>query len=177
MRICVFGSSSRDLDALYIDAAYELGRTLGERGHGLVFGGYDVGLMGTVAHGVGDAGGSVIGVVTEGLNKKGRPVYPCTELICESDLATRKTRMTSLADAFVTLPGGLGTFDEFFDIVSQVKAGELDAKSAILNVGGYFDPLVEMLDRATATGLNSTDWRSNCDVFDAPEPLTAWLEA
>ena len=133
MRICVFGSSSRDLDALYIDAAYELGRTLAEHGHGLVFGGYDVGLMGAVAHGVGDAGGSVIGVVTEGLNKKGRPVYPCTELICESDLATRKTRMTSLADAFVTLPGGLGTFDEFFDIVSQVKAGELDAKSAILN--------------------------------------------
>ena len=79
--------------------------------------------------------------------------------------------------AFVTLPGGLGTFDEFFDIVSQVKAGELDAKSAILNVGGYFDPLVEMLDRATATGLNSTDWRSNCDVFDSPEPLAAWLEA
>ena len=137
MRICAFGASSRDLDALYIDAAYELGRTLAEHGHGLVFGGYDVGLMGAVAHGVGDAGGSVIGVVTEGLNKKGRPVYPCTELICEYDLATRKTRMTSLADAFVTLPGGLGTFDEFFDIVSQVKAGELDAKSAILNVGGY----------------------------------------
>ncbi len=92
MRICVFGSSSRDLDALYIDAAYELGRTLAEHGHGLVFGGYDVGLMGAVAYGVGDAGGSVIGVVTEGLNKKGRPVYPCTELICESDLATPARR-------------------------------------------------------------------------------------
>ena len=103
-------------------------------------------------------------------------MYLCTELICESDLATRKTRMTSLADAFVTLPGGLGTLDEFFDIVSQVKAGELDAKSAILNVGGYFDPLVEMLDRATATGLNSTDWRRDCEVFNAPEPLVEWLE-
>ena len=87
------------------------------------------------------------------------------------------TGVAKLADAFVTLPGGLGTFDEFFVVLSQVKAGELDAKSAILNVGGYFDPLVEMLDRATATGLNSTDWRSNCDVFDAPEPLAAWLEA
>ena len=53
----------------------------------------------------------------------------------------------------------------------------MNAKSAILNVGGYFDPLVEMLDRACETGLNSTDWRSNCDVFDAPEPLAAWLEA
>ena len=176
MRVCAFGSSSRDLDALYIDAAYELGRTLAEHGHGLVFGGYDVGLMGAVAHGVGDAGGSVIGVVTEGLNKKGRPVYPCTELICESDLATRKERMIGMADAFVTMPGGLGTFDEFFVVLSQVKAGELDAKSAILNVGGYFDPLVEMLDRATATGLNSTDWRRDCNVFDAPEPLAAWLE-
>ena len=165
MRICAFGSSSRDLDALYIDAAYELGRTLAEHGHGLVFGGYDVGLMGAVAHGVGDAGGSVIGVVTEGLNKKGRPVYPCTELICESDLATRKTRMTSLADAFVTLPGGLGTFDEFFDIVSQVKAGELDAKSAILNVGGYLTarpPRASTLPTGAATATCSTPpsrWR------------------
>ena len=176
MRVCVFGSSSLNLDAVYVDAAYELGRTLAKRGHGLVFGGYDVGLMGAVAHGVGDAGGSVIGVVTEGLTKKGRPVYPCTELICESDLATRKERMIGMADAFVTMPGGLGTFDEFFVVLSQVKAGELDAKSAILNVGGYFDPLVEMLDRATATGLNSTDWRRDCNVFDAPEPLAAWLE-
>ena len=76
MRVCVFGSSSRDLDVLYIDAAYELGRTLAEHGHDLVFGGYDVGLMGAVAHGVGDAGGSVIGVVTEGLNKNGPPRVP-----------------------------------------------------------------------------------------------------
>ena len=102
-----------------------------------------------------------------------------TELICESDLATRKTRMTSLADAFVTLPGGLGTFDAGFFRHRLPGEGRRTgcSKSAILNVGGYFDPLVEMLDRATATGLNSTDWRSSSDVFDAPEPLTAWLEA
>ncbi len=84
--------------------------------------------------------------------------------------------MVSLSDAFITMPGGLGTFDELFDVLSQVKTGELEGKSAILNVGGYFDPLVEMLDRATATGLNSTDWRATCGVFDAAGDLVAWLE-
>ena len=74
------------------------------------------------------------------------------------------------------MPGGLGTFDEFFVVMSQVKAGELDAKSAILNVGGYFDPMVEMLDRACETGLNSSDWRRDCEVFNASEPLVEWLE-
>lgn len=172
----MFGSSSLDLDAVYVDAAFELGRTLAKHGHGLVFGGYDVGLMGAVAHGVAAEGGSVIGVVTEGLNQKGRDIFPCDEVICESDLATRKTHMIELADAFVTMPGGLGTFDELFVVLSQVKAGELDAKSAILNVGGYYDPMVEMLDRACATGLNSTDWRRDCNVFNAPEPLVKWLE-
>ncbi len=93
------------------------------------------------------------------------------------DLAQRKTRMIELSDAFITLPGGLGTFDEFFVVLSQVKVGELEGKSAILNVGGYFDPLIEMLDRATATGLNATDWRESCGVFDAPEELVSWLEA
>ena len=172
----MFGSSSLNLDAVYVDAAFELGRTLAKHGHGMVFGGYDVGLMGAVAHGVAAEGGSVIGVVTEGLNQKGRDIFPCEELICESDLAARKTRMIELADAFVTMPGGLGTFDEFFVVMSQVKAGELDAKSAILNVGGYFDPMVEMLDRACETGLNSSDWRRDCEVFNASEPLVEWLE-
>ncbi len=176
MRFCVFGSSSLHLESVYLDAAYELGRTLATRGHELVFGGYDQGMMGAVAKGVADAGGAVTGVVTEGLNARGRDIFPCTEVICTADLSERKTRMVALSDAFITMPGGLGTFDELFDVLSQVKAGELEGKSAILNVGGYFDPLVEMLDRATATGLNSTDWRATCGVFDAADELVAWLE-
>lgn len=177
MRLCVFGSSSLNLDAVYLDAAYEVGRVLARRGHELVFGGYDMGMMGAVAKGAADAGGTVTGVVTEGLNGRGRDIFPCTEVICMPDLAQRKTRMIELSDAFITLPGGLGTFDEFFVVLSQVKVGELEGKSAILNVGGYFDPLIEMLDRATATGLNATDWRESCGVFDAPEELVSWLEA
>ncbi len=176
MRFCVFGSSSLHLESVYLDAAYELGRTLATRGHELVFGGYDQGMMGAVAKGMADAGGAVTGVVTEGLNARGRDIFPCTEVICTADLAERKTRMVSLSDAFITMPGGLGTFDELFDVLSQVKTGELEGKSAILNVGGYFDPLVEMLDRATTTGLNSTDWRATCGVFDAAGDLVAWLE-
>ncbi len=176
MRLCVFGSSSLNLDAVYLDAAYEMGRVLARHGHELVFGGYDMGMMGAVAKGAADAGGTIIGVVTEGLNGRGRDIFPCTEVICMPDLAQRKTRMIELSDAFITMPGGLGTFDEFFVVLSQVKAGELEGKSALLNVGGYFDPMIEMLDRATQTGLNATDWRASCGVFDTAEELVAWLE-
>ena len=176
MNICVFGSSSANLDALYLDSAYEVGRSLAKHGHGLVFGGYDTGMMGAVAKGAHDAGGNVIGIVTEGLNKLGRAIFPCTEIICTPDMAERKERMMALSDAYVALPGGLGTFDELFVVLSKVKANEMSCESAIMNVGGYYDPLVEMLDRSTATGLNSTDWRDICGVFNNAEEMISWLE-
>lgn len=91
-------------------------------------------------------------------------------------MAERKERMMALSDAYVALPGGLSTFDELFVVLSKVKANEMSCKSAIMNVGGYYDPLVEMLDRSTATGLNSTDWRDICGVFNNAEEMISWLE-
>lgn len=177
MRICVFCSSSPDLPDVYVRTARELGAEMARRGHTLVFGGFDQGTMGDVARGCADAGGKVLGVLSSQLASSGREVFPCAEVMTEPDLAHRKARMSQLADAFVTLPGGLGTFDEFFGVIAQMKAGELSGRIAIVNVAGYFDPLVEMLDKSCATGLNSTDWHAYGDVFATPAEALDYLES
>lgn len=137
MKICVFCSSSDNLDAKYVDAAKALGETIAARGHELVFGGYDKGLMGDVANAAVAAGGRVFGVTTTGLTAKGRAIVEGIENVEEPDLSTRIKHMVSMSDAFVTLPGGLGTFEEFFSVMSQIKAGELKATCALLDVDGY----------------------------------------
>lgn len=176
MNICVFCSSSNDLDDIYLDAAAALGRAIAGRGHTLVFGGYDMGLMGASARAAVEAGGRVMGVTTEGLSAKGRAVVAGIEEECTADLPARKERMVELSDAFVTLPGGLGTFDEFFSVISRVKAGELNAPSALLDVDGFFKPLAALLDDACARGLNSSNWRAACEIFDDAEALVSWIE-
>ncbi len=176
MKICVFCSSSKNLDNKYLDAAKDLGRAIASRDHELVFGGYDQGLMGAVANAAVAAGGKVYGVTTTGLTATGRAIVEGIENAEESDLSTRIKHMIGMSDAFVTMPGGLGTFEEFFSVMSQIKVGELSAVCALLDVDGYFSPLVEMLDLSCATGLNSCDWRSFCDSFTDPNDLIAWLE-
>ncbi len=177
MNICVFCSSASDLAECYVEAARELGKAIGRRGHTLVFGGYDMGLMGEAANAALSAGGKVVGITTEGLSRKGRTVVPGITVTEAANLAERKNEMVSRSDAFVTLPGGLGTLDEFFSVISCVKAGELTAKSALLNVEGYFDPLVQMLDDSCAKGLNRGDWREIGNAFNEVNALMDWLEA
>ena len=177
MDICVFGSSSRNLDPLYINATLELGRAMGARGHGLVFGGYDMGLMGAIAQGVQEGGGRVTGVVTEGLSARGdRAVFPCDVVLTTPSLALRKTRMIELSQAFITLPGGIGTLDELTDVLSQAKAGEAIKPCAIYDVAGFYSPLVQMLDEMCAKGLNNTDWRQYAGVFSDASELLGYLE-
>ncbi len=176
MKICVFCSSSANLNAKYIQAAEHLGRTIAERGHELVFGGYDQGLMGATAKAAVSAGGRVRGVTTAGLTATGRTIVDGIESVEEPDLSTRIKHMVRMSDAFVTLPGGLGTFEEFFSVMSQIKAGELEATCALLDVDSYFKPLVEMLDLSCEAGLNSCDWRAFCDVFDNADALVDWFE-
>lgn len=177
MKVCVFGSSSRNVAPIYTIAAIELGRALALSGHELVFGGYDMGLMGAVATGAAEAGGTITGIVTAGLSARGdREVFPCTKVITAPNLAERKTHMIEMSDAFVTLPGGIGTFDEFFDVLAQVKSGEIGCSCALLNVAEFYNPLIRMLDDACEKGLNATDWRDLCEVFVDPNDLVSWLD-
>lgn len=105
MNICVFCSSSNHVDRCYIAAAQETGRAIAERGHTLIFGGYDMGLMGEVAKATVSAGGKVIGVTTSGLSAKGRSVVPGIQELQTENLSKRKETMVSLSDAFITMPG------------------------------------------------------------------------
>ncbi|MFR3273349.1 MAG: LOG family protein [Slackia sp.] len=130
MNICVFCSSSSNLDPMYTEAADALGREIARRGHTLVFGGYDMGLMGAVARAAVEESGRVLGVTTEGLSAKGRAAVEGIEE-CAVD-CPRAGAQVGFSDAFVSLPGSLGTFDEFFSVISRVKAGEIEAKTRCL---------------------------------------------
>ena len=176
MNICVFCSSSGNLERCFVQAADELGATLAQRGHTLVFGGYDMGLMGAVANATIKAGGQAIGITTEGLTAKGRRIVPGIIEKQVENLSERKTTMVSLSDAFITLPGGIGTLDEFFSVISQAKVGEIEGKSALLNVEEYFNPLIQMLNESCSKGLNSTDWHEYGNAFSDCKTLFEWLE-
>ena len=176
MNICVFCSSSENLDEMYRAAARDLGREIAAHGHTVVFGGYDMGLMGETARAALSRGGYGIGITTAGLTAKGRSVVSGIEEFEEYDLSARKEHIISISDAFITLPGGLGTFDEFFRVISRVKAGELGAPCALLDVDGFFHPLADLLDDSEARGLNSCSWRDLCGCFDDAESLIEWLE-
>lgn len=176
MNICVFCSSASNLDSCYVKAAQKLGQTMAQRGHTLVFGGYDMGLMGEVANAVVSAGGKAIGITTEGLTAKGRRIVSGIHEQQVENLSQRKDTMVSLSEAFITLPGGIGTLDEFFSVISQAKVGEIKGRSALLNVEGYFDPLVQMLNESCSKGLNSTDWHEYGNVFSDCDALLNWLE-
>lgn len=129
MNICVFCSSSNQIDRCYIAAAQELGRTIAECGHTLIFGGYDMGLMGETAKATVSAGGKVIGVTTAGLSAKGRSVVTGIQELQTENLSKRKETMVSLSDAFITMPGGIGTLDEFSALSRKQKLARFEGKA------------------------------------------------
>jgi uncharacterized protein (TIGR00730 family) len=159
-RLCVFCGSSAGRDPQYAQAAEELGRTLAERRIGIVFGGGRVGMMGHLADSALASGGEVIGVIPDALMAKELGHRDVTELRIVSSMHERKALMASLSDAFLALPGGFGTFEEFCEAVTWTQLG-LHAKACgLLNVGGFFDPLLSLFDQATREGFIEAEHRS-----------------
>jgi len=152
-RICVFCGSSVGSRPVYVAAARELGRTLAERGLGVVFGGGKVGLMGVLADAALAAGGEAIGVIPEALVAREIAHNGLTELRVVHSMHERKTLMADLADAFIALPGGYGTFEEFFEAVTWTQLGIHSKPCGLLNVDGYYDALLALLDRAVSDGF------------------------
>lgn len=151
--ICVFCGSSSGSDPLYERAAVELGELLAEHGHGLVYGGGDVGLMGVVAGAALRAGGSVIGVMTDQLLTEEVAHTGLTRLEVASSMHERKARMAELSDAVIVLPGGFGTYDESFEILTWNQLGLIGKPIVFCDVGGFFEPLFDMIERATRAGF------------------------
>jgi uncharacterized protein (TIGR00730 family) len=152
-RICVFCGSSSGNQPIYTRTAETIGRLLALRGVELVYGGGKVGLMGTVADACLKHGGRVVGVIPQLLVDKEVAHTGLTELRIVGSMHERKALMADLSDAFIALPGGFGTWEEFFEILTWSQLGIQRKACALLNVNGYYDPLLQMADNAVAEGF------------------------
>jgi len=157
--ICVFCGSSRGGPPVYAEAAGRLGRAMVQRGQGLVYGGGHIGLMGVLADAVLAAGGRVIGVIPQALVEKELAHGRLTELHVVDTMHQRKALMADRADAFLALPGGFGTADELFEILTWAQLGLHTKPIGLLNVAGFFDPLLAWIDHSVREGFLRTENR------------------
>ena len=146
MKICLYGAGSTQIKSKYLDETYELGKEIAKRGHSLVFGGGSTGVMGAVSKGVLDNGGKVIGIAPEWMEKFEGMCKDCDEFISTESMDERKRLFLKHSDAFIIAPGGIGTLDEFFEIIVLKKLNQHNKKIIVFNLFGYYDPMLEMLD-------------------------------
>ncbi len=171
--VCVFCGTASGNDPQYAESAREVARLLVQKGCRIVFGGGKVGLMGVVAEAALAAGGHVIGIAPKLLIEKEIMHRGLTELHVVETIHERKVMMTGLADAFLILPGGYGTLDELFEVLTLQQLKVHDKPCGLLNVDGFFDALVTYLDHATAQGFLLPDYRKMLAVDDDPARLLA----
>lgn len=151
--ICVYCSSSDKVRPIYFEAAHAMGRTLAQHGLRMVYGAGKTGLMGAVADAALQAGGEVVGVIPAFFNTPALVHQGLSTLEVVETMHERKARLVELADAFVALPGGFGTFEEFFEIVTWSQIGLHAKPIGLLNADGYYDPLLKMVEHAYAEGM------------------------
>lgn len=176
-RICVFCGSRPGNRPEYLEAARELGRLLAERQIGLVYGGASVGMMGALANAVLRGGGEAIGVIPESLVRRELAHDDLTELRVVNSMHERKALMAELADAFVAVPGGIGTLEELIEIYTWSQLGIHAKACGVLNVRGYYDHLAALLDHAVAEGFLRPQHRAVLSVASEPAELLDRLAA
>jgi uncharacterized protein (TIGR00730 family) len=170
-RVCVFAGSRAGDDPVYARAAAQLGAALARRGVGVVFGAGHVGLMGALADAALAAGGEVIGVIPRALVAREQAYAGAIDLRLVDDMHERKALMNQLSDAFVALPGGIGTLEELFEIYTWAQLGFHRKKIALLDVADYYAPLLQMLDVMVARGFLDRESRALLDCDKQVEPL------
>ena len=168
MNICVFGASGDELDREYFLAAGALGALMAREGHCLIFGGGAGGLMGECARGAHDGGGEIIGVAPRFFDEPGILYGDCSRFIYTETMAQRKQTMEDMAEAFVVLPGGIGTFEEFFEVLTLKQLGRHEKPMALLNTLGYYDALLALLENAVEGGFLSRGCLELFSLCDAP---------
>ena len=176
MNICLYGASSPALDRAYFDAAEEFGRLLAKNGHTLVYGGGAQGVMGAASRGAADAGGKIIGIAPSFLNVDGILFDRCTEFILTDTMAERKAAMIAHADAFVMAPGGFGTFEEFFEVLTLKQLGRHNPAIAVLNTGGFYDSLQSFVRSAVERRFIRPACLQIYALLPTPEETLAYLE-
>ena len=170
-KVCVFCGSSVGNKPEYAEAAVTLGGLLAKKKIGLVYGGGNVGLMGVIADAVLEAGGEVIGVIPHSLAQREIEHQGLTQLHVVDSMHTRKAMMAELADAFIAMPGGVGTFEEFFEAVTWTQLGLHRKPCGLLNVAGFYTPLAAFIDQAVSEGFIKPVHRASIVVDDNAERL------
>ena len=175
--ICIFCGSSDSVHADYRSAAWTMGRVLAERGIRLIYGGGKTGLMGAVADGALSAGGEVIGVIIPSMNTKALAHDGLTRMDVSTNMHGRKARMHELADGYIAMPGGFGTFDELFETITWAQTGAHEKPVGLLDVRNYYTPLLTAIDHAVNEGFIFKEHRDAllCNS-DANKLLDAMLE-
>jgi uncharacterized protein (TIGR00730 family) len=171
MRICVYAGSNPGTNPAYAEAAGELARLLASRDIGVVYGGGKVGLMGTLADAALAAGGEVIGVIPQDLMDREVGHGGVTELHVVASMHERKALMAELSDAFVALPGGIGTLEELIEVYTWSQLGLHDKPMGMLNVAGYYDGLAALLDHAVQEGFLRSQHRAALHTAATPAEL------
>lgn len=178
MKICVFGAASNEIDPKYMSECERLGEIMGKKGHDLVFGAGKNGMMGAAARGVKRAGGKVIGVIPNFFRVESiEQIYDeCDELIYTETMSQRKAKMEELADAFIVVPGGIGTFEELFEILTLKQLSRHTKPIVIYDVKGYYDKLEDFLQLAFEERFIRRDCRLLYEKCAAPEEALSYIE-
>ena len=178
MNICVFGASSKTIDSKYTNAVEDMGEFLAKRGHNLVFGAGITGSMGAAARGFKKGGGTIHGIVPEFFKESLSDFvnWNCDKLTLTETMRERKALMEDEADCFIITPGGAGTFEEFFEVLTLKQLGQHRKPIALLNIDGYFNDLIATLDYSIETNFIKPECRALYKLFEDWHSLAEYLE-
>lgn len=173
MRICLFGASSENIEKVYFEEVENLGILMAQRGHSLVFGGGATGLMGAAVRGLTKLGGKSLGIAPKFFDEPGVLFKDCTDFIFTETMRQRKQLMEDNSDAFIIVPGGIGTFEEFFEILTLKQLGRHNKPIGIFNINHYYDELNAIIEKAAAEGFLK---ETHLDIYKISEDANELLE-
>ncbi len=178
MKICIFGAASNKINPKFIDAVEKLGELLAENGHSLVFGAGANGLMGAAARGFKRKGGKIYGVIPTFFKEEAVEVIytECDELIYTETMAQRKAKMEEMADAFIIVPGGIGTFEEFYEVLTLKQLGRHTKPLALYDIDGYYDKLEEFMEYSMREGFINEVCREIYACPTTPQEVLDYIE-
>ncbi len=175
--VCVYCGSSDRIEGHYLEAAGTMGVELAGRDITVIYGGGSTGMMGALANSALQAGGRVIGVLPHFFDTPELAHYELTELVRVENMHQRKAKMADLAEGFVAMPGGFGTYEELFEILTWAQIGLHQHPVGVLNVAGYFDPLLKLIDHADQNGFIYSEHRQLLTSADKPQELLDTMSA
>ncbi len=179
MKICVFGAASAHIDDIYVKKIEELGEMLAKRGHSLVFGAGATGLMGAAARGFKRGGGYIHGIIPEFFREEGVEIIydDCDKMTYTKTMSERKQKMEDDCDAFIIAPGGIGTFEEFFEVLTLKQLGRHKKAIAVYNIGNYYDELENFMKVVYERKFINFKCYEMYSYFDSAEEIADYLES